>query len=80
MVHRRSEGVFEPMPVWKLDRDWRPLGFLASCEQFLHGGYGFGYQRSIPDVQFETVEPVFEPEPHLSQPLLPIRFGRVRIG
>jgi len=74
------EGVFESMPVWKLDRDWRPLGFLASCEQFLHGGCGLGYQRNIPDFQFESAEPVFEPEPHLSEPLIPMWFGRVRIG
>jgi len=57
VVHRMLEGVFKSM-VWELDRDWSPLGFLAPCEQFLHGGCAFGYQRDILDVRFES-------EPHL---------------
>ena len=41
-VRRILEGVFEST-LWKLERP-SPLGFLASRKQFLHGGWGFGYQ------------------------------------
>jgi hypothetical protein len=35
---------------------------------------------NVTDVRFEPVEPGFEPEPHLFEPLLAVRFRRVQIG
>jgi len=35
---------------------------------------------NVTDVRFEPVEPGFEPEPNLSEPLLAVRFRRVRMG
>jgi len=35
---------------------------------------------NVTDVRFEPVEPRFEPEPHLFEPLLAVRFRRVRMG
>ena len=79
MTHRIPEGVFESK-FWKLVRFWLPLGFLASREQFLHGGRDFGYPPNIPDFGSNPLNPCLNPEPRLSEPLLPVRFGRVRVG
>ena len=37
-------------------------------------------QSNVTDVQFEPVKPEFEPEPHLCELLLAVRFKQVRIG
>lgn len=41
---------------------------------------GITIQVNVTDVRFEPSEPVFKPEPHLSEPFLPVRFERVRVG
>ena len=37
-------------------------------------------QTNVTDVRFEPVEPGFEPEPNLFEPLLAVRFSWVRMG